>query len=233
MTGKERQRRYVERLVAAGQPTAAELAAAGLGPDELTAAELMAVKLSAGQVAAAKAQVAAEKAIRDDMEKSFIEVLKNRDARIAQLEDELARRKHDKKAPPPLSPDDFSPARKQAVAEERKAARAAAKAARAAAAPAPEQEETIETLRAKLEASEKVRASQRTRITNLRRQVYALADKRAVLMPKALHKHIVACLHPDRAPRHDDKARDARTQKLWTEHAQDFAALKVTFTDEK
>jgi hypothetical protein len=236
MTGAERQQRYVARLVAAGQPTAAELAAAGLTADELTAAELVAVKIAASKLAAANA-------LRDDMEKASIEALGARDARIdalrarvTELEAELTRERAKAKT---AAPGDFKwprsdaewAAAKQAATEARKAGRAKAKAARAAAAPV-EQDETIETVREERDKWKAECVKRNTRIANLLRQIRATADKRAVLMSKALHKHIVAALHPDRAPRHDDKATDARIQNLWTKRAQDFAALKVAFTDE-
>src|SRR5262249_10147123 len=140
-------------------------------------------------------------------------------ARIAEPETELARERA-KKAPPqppPLNAWDFSPERKQAVAEARKTERAAARAAKAAQAGAQEPPETIETLTEKLDRATAELVKRNTRVANLRKQVRMLADKRTIAMTKPLHKHIVACIHPDRA------SQDARTQRLWTERAQQFA----------
>jgi hypothetical protein len=143
-------------------------------------------------------------------------------ARIAELEAELTRERA-KKAQP------FSPARKQAVAEERKAARAAARAARAAAGPAPDPAETIETLREERDKWKAEVVKRNTRIRNLEQTVRGLgvtaSNRVRLVMSKRLHREIRAHLHPDRV---QDPAAKKRADKCLGE----FNGLTVTFIDE-
>jgi hypothetical protein len=148
-------------------------------------------------------------------------------ARIAELEAEVARlRSGAGKAPEwPRTPEEWA-ARKLAVAEERKARRAALKAAKAAAAPAP-RGETIETLREERSNLQTQLKAARTRIRNLQDMHMILAkeaDRRTkIIMTKELHRHIRACMHPDRAPKGQER--------LWTQRAQEFNGLPAKLAD--
>ena len=67
----------------------------------------------------------------------------------------------------------------------------------------------------------------KTRVQNLEQELalwYRTANKRPkIIMTKQLYRHIRACLHPDRAPKGQEK--------LWTERAQDFNELPATLSD--
>jgi chromosome segregation ATPase len=133
-------------------------------------------------------------------------------ARIVNLEAELARAK---KEPPPISPDDFSPERKQAVAEERKAKRAAKRAAkkRAAVGLMVEEPETIEGVKAELDKVMTQLASARTRIKNQSGLIHALSvdvgqgKRTQLVMSERLFKEINFHIHEDRAQGEKAKAR--------------------------
>jgi hypothetical protein len=176
-----------------------------------------------GAIAALKARIA-------ELEAALTE----RDARIAALQAEVNRTRERPQPPPlPRTVEELKARKAERDAEvsaARKTKLAATRAAKAAAAAQEQPEQTIEEVRIDRDKWKDEAAKRNTRIRNLQHEIRALtetANQRVrMLLPQVLYKHILVALHPDRAPQ------NPKTQRLWTERAQEFAALPVKFTEQ-
>jgi len=132
-------------------------------------------------------------------QKAKLDLLRNGglEARIRELEAELARERAEKKG---------RPLPERLVRKKRK------KLERMAPAPAQAEEESIDTLRAELEQAQRTIKSNNTRIKNFNQRLRALASKKSIAMSKALVREMRAALHPDRAV--DDPRRRKRLEEL-------------------
>lgn len=155
-------------------------------------------------------------------------VIARLEARIIELEAELARERAGKKArpePPPLpSTREELEAAKRAATEERKAKRAEAAAGpKQPKQPAPVYDEAA--LLAEIARLQQFNKGLLTRIANLRVQVRVLskdAIRGNIVMSKRMHSAIIACIHPD-----DSASKERRTKCF-----QDFSSLAFTLIDE-
>jgi hypothetical protein len=162
-----------------------------------------------------------------------------RDKRIAELEATLAHERAEKtrhlgKPPPPLPRmKEELEAHRRALEEQKRQEREKRKAARAAAgakriAEAQIDPNDITAVRDELAKALTQLAGARTQIRNLKQAAHysslTASERVQLVMPRRLYKHILAALHPDRAPKN--------AEKTWTTRMQDFAALNVEFTDE-
>ncbi len=86
----------------------------------------------------------------------------------------------------------------------------------------------VEALVAEVAALKQQLKGKNTRIATLRQRVAWAeleADKRVrMVLTKPLYRHARACMHPDRAPKGEEK--------LWTKYAQEFNGLKVKLVDQ-
>ena len=86
----------------------------------------------------------------------------------------------------------------------------------------------VEVLVAEVAALKQQLKGKNTRIATLRQRVAWAeleADKRVrMVLTKPLYRHARACMHPDRAPKGEEK--------LWTKYAQEFNGLKVKLVDQ-
>jgi seryl-tRNA synthetase len=204
MSGSERQRRYLDRLLQTAQGDTklkSELAAAQARIQKLTS-ELAAAKAPGDGDTTLKAELAAAK------------------ARIAELEAANTMLKAEIAAwagagrPPPKSR--LEEARAQATAE-RKAKRAAAAEARRAAAGVQEPPD-VPTLLAENESITQQLKAARTQIRNLKGQIsYTTRMQGAVFTPE-LEKAIRVCLHPDWVT-------DAKQQRRYEQTLAEFNAV--------
>jgi hypothetical protein len=133
-------------------------------------------------------EIAALKARIAEMAHIGSGALKSRDREIAELKAEVKRLSAElaraKKMLPPLSPDDFSPARKATIAEARKAERAAAKASRPPKPPRPQSE---------------IEQGLRNQIRSLRSTIRYMSSgkKGSIFVDRADRMTVNKCLHPD------------------------------------
>jgi hypothetical protein len=87
-------------------------------------------------------------------------------------------------------------------------------------------EETLETLREKLQQAEKLLKARNTQIKNLSQRLNSLANNRSPKMSKQLHRQVLSLLHPDRA--HGDEAMRERLEKCF----QEFSVVKFAFPED-